>query len=229
MSAALGAAAAVGVGKGRAASANPKGQIVIGFSQEPTNFHPLMLGIEVDQGVHWNLYSPLWGVDDKGQFTPQLAVEVPTVENGGISADGLEWKIKLRPGVKWHDGAPFSAEDVKFSIDLLNNKDFRANRRAGHELVRDIKIVSPTEITWRMEKVYAPYVSILAWTFIVPKHILEKESDVNSSSFAASPVGTGPFKWGSRVPGDHISLKANTDFFGDGPYVETIAFKISPI
>lgn len=228
MSAALGATALIGADRARAANASPKGQIIIGFSQEPTNFHPLMLAIEVDQGVHWNLFSPLWGVDDKGSFTPQLAAEVPTVENGGISADGLNWKIKLREGVKWHDGALFTAEDVKFSLDLLNNKDFKANRRAGHELVRDITIISPTEISWRMEKVYAPYVSILAWTFIVPKHILEKETDVNSSNFAANPIGTGAFKWGERVPGDHISLKANPEFFGDGPNVETIVFKYIP-
>ncbi len=228
MSAALGATALVGAKGAMAANASPKGQVIIGFSQEPTNFHPLMLAIEVDQGVHWNLFSPLWGVDDKGNFTPQLAAEVPTVENGGISADGLNWKIKLREGVKWHDGQPFSADDVKFSLDLLNNKDFKANRRAGHELLRDIKVVSPTEITWRMEKVYAPYVSILAWTFIVPKHILEKETDVNSSNFAANPIGTGAFKWSERVPGDHITLKANPDYFGDGPHVETIVFKYIP-
>ncbi|MGD0639315.1 MAG: ABC transporter substrate-binding protein [Roseiarcus sp.] len=226
--AALGASALVGAEGARAANASAKGQIVIGLSQEPVNFHPLMLAIEVDQGVHWNLFSPLWGVNEKGEFTPQLAVEVPTVENGGISADGLNWKIKLRPGVKWHDGAPFTADDVKFSLDLLNNKDFKANRRAGHELVRDIKIVSPTEISWRMEKVYAPYVSILAWTFIVPKHVLEKQTDVNSSAFAADPIGTGPFKWDSRVPGDHITLKANREFFGEGPYVDTIVFKYIP-
>ncbi|WP_373504560.1 peptide ABC transporter substrate-binding protein [Aestuariivirga sp.] len=228
MSAAISAATLIGPGQGHAANAAPKGQVIIGFSQEPTNFHPLMLAIEVDQGVHWNLFSPLWGVDDKGNFTPQLAAEIPTVENGGISADGLNWKIKLRDGVKWHDGQPFTADDVKFSLDLLNNKDFKANRRAGHELVRDLTVVSPTEITWRMEKVYAPYVSILAWTFIVPKHILEKETDVNASNFAANPIGTGAFKWSERVPGDHIMLKANPDFFGDGPNVETIVFKYIP-
>jgi peptide/nickel transport system substrate-binding protein len=228
LGASFGAMTLIGRDEAGAANASPKGQIVIGFSQEPVNFHPLMLAIEVDQGVHWNLFSPLWGVDDKGQFTPQLAVEVPTVENGGISADGLNWKIKLRDGVLWHDGTPFTADDVKFSLDLLNNKDFRANRRAGHELLRDITVVSPTEITWRMEKIYAPYVSILAWTFIVPKHILEKETDVNSSNFAANPVGTGPFKWSERVPGDHITLKANDKFFGDGPYVETLVFKYIP-
>ncbi|TIM13335.1 MAG: peptide ABC transporter substrate-binding protein, partial [Mesorhizobium sp.] len=69
--------------------------------------------------------------------------------------------------VKWHDGQPFTAEDVKFTLDLMVEPDFRSWRRAGHDLVRDIKVVSPTEITWRMEKTYAPYPSILASTFIV--------------------------------------------------------------
>jgi peptide/nickel transport system substrate-binding protein len=208
--------------------AKPTGQIVVGFSQEPTNFHPLTPSIEVDQGVHWSLFSPLWGVDAKGNFTPQLAAEVPTVANGGISADGLTWKIKLRDGVKWHDGAPFTAEDVKFTLDLINNPDFRAGRRAGHELVKDIQIVSPTEIHWRMEKIYAPYPSIIAWTFIVPKHILGKVSDPNSTAFASAPVGTGAFKWGERVPGDHILLTANEHFYGKGPYIERLVYKYIP-
>ncbi len=74
----------------------PKGQVVVGISQEPTVFNPLMIDIEVDQGVHWNLFSPLWGVDPDGKFFPVLATEVPTAENGGVSADGLNWHVKLR-------------------------------------------------------------------------------------------------------------------------------------
>src|SRR5690348_3940090 len=69
------------------APAKPTGQVIVGISQEPTVFNPLMPHIEVDEGVYWNLFSPLWGVDPKGNFVPQLAAEVPTIENGGISAD----------------------------------------------------------------------------------------------------------------------------------------------
>jgi peptide/nickel transport system substrate-binding protein len=79
-----------------------------------------------------------------------------------------------------------------------------------------------------MEKIYAPYPSILAWTFIVPKHILSKVADPNSSAFASAPVGTGPFKWGERVPGDHILLTANEHFFGEGPHIERLVFKYIP-
>lgn len=169
-----------------------KGQVVVGISQEPTVFNPLRARIEVDEGVHMNLFSPLWSIDAKGNLVPQLATEIPTVENGGVSADGLSWKIKLRPGVTWHDGAPFTAEDVKYTLDLINDTNFPAMLRSGHNQVRDIKIISPTEISWRMETFFAPYFSVLAWTYIVPKHILGAGGDPKDSPFNNKPVGTGP-------------------------------------
>jgi peptide/nickel transport system substrate-binding protein len=91
-----------------AMKAPASGQVVIGLSQEPTVFNPHMPHIEVDDGIHWNVFDPLFGISPAGEFTPALAVEVPTVANGGISADGLQWKIKLRDDVKWHDGKPFT-------------------------------------------------------------------------------------------------------------------------
>jgi peptide/nickel transport system substrate-binding protein len=202
--------------------------VIAGISQEPTVFNPHLLHIEVDEGVYMNLFSPLWSVDPQGHFVPELAAEVPTSANGGISADGLNWRIKLRSGVVWHDGAAFTAADVKYTLDLINDHNFPAFSRSGHELVKDITVVSPTEITWRMEKPFAPYPSILAWTFIVPKHVMEKETDLQKSKFASAPIGTGPFKWQERVPGDHITLVANEKFYGPGPYIERLVFKYIP-
>jgi peptide/nickel transport system substrate-binding protein len=218
----------LGQAAGAKPPASPTGQVVVGISQEPTVFNPLMLHIEVDEGVYFNIFSPLWSVAPDGSLVPELAAEVPTVANGGLSEDGLNWRVKLRDNVKWHDGEPFTAEDVKYTLDLINNKDFRAGRRAGHELVRDIKVVSPTEITWRMERAYAPYAAIHCWTFMVPKHILSKASDPNTAPFNNAPIGTGPFKWVERVPGDHIALAANSDFYGEGPYLERLIIKYVP-
>ncbi|PRH85326.1 ABC transporter substrate-binding protein [Labrys okinawensis] len=223
MPALLGREEALAAGKDK-----PSGQMVISFSQEPTVFNPHLLHIEVDEGIHYSVFNPLFDVDPDGKFTPSLAVEVPTVENGGISADGLTWKVKLRDGVKWHDGKPFTAEDVKFTLELMVDPNFRSWRRTGHEHVRDIKVVSPTEITWRMDKAFAPYPSILASTFIVPKHILSEAADKNTAPFNNAPVGTGPFKWSKRVPGDYIELAANEDYFGEGPYLERVVYKYIP-
>ncbi|KQY41238.1 ABC transporter substrate-binding protein [Rhizobium sp. Root491] len=205
-----------------------KGQLTVGFSQEPTVFNPHMPHIEVDEGIHFSIFDPLFYVDEKGAFVAALADEVPTVENGGISADGLNWKVKLRDDVKWHDGKPFTAEDVKFTLELLVDPNFRSWRKTGHEFVRDLTVVSPTEITWKMEKPFAPYPSILASTFITPKHLLGAEADRNTAAYNNAPVGTGAFKWKERVAGDYILLDANTEYFGDGPHIERLVYKYVP-
>jgi peptide/nickel transport system substrate-binding protein len=208
--------------------ASPTGRIIVGVTQEPTVFNPLMPHIEVDDNVAFSIFDALFRIDPEGVIVPNLAVEVPSLANGGISEDGLEWRIRLRDDVSWHDGTPFTAEDVKFTLELIVNPDFKAWRTTGHTLVRDITVVSPTEITWRMEEAFAPYMSFLTETFIVPKHILEAEADPNEAAFNQAPVGTGAFKWGQRQAGDHVELVANPDYHGEGPYIERLIFKYIP-
>lgn len=208
--------------------AKPTGQVVVGLSQEPTAFNPLMPGIEVDETVWMQIFNTMWVADPQGNLIPDLAVEVPSETNGGISEGGLVWKVKLREGIKWHDGTPFTAEDVKYTFELINAPGFKARTRVGHSLVRDIKVTGPLEITWRMEKAYSPYLALLSNTYIVPKHILEKASDPNTAPFNGAPVGTGPFKWGTRTPGDNIVLVANEKFHGKGPYLEKAVLKYVP-
>lgn len=208
--------------------AKPTGQVVVGLSQEPTVFNPLMPGIEVDETVWMNVFNTLWMPDPEGNLVPDLAAEIPSEANGGIAEGGLAWTVKLRPNVVWHDGAPFTAEDVKYSLDLINASGFKSRTRVGHNLVRDIVVKGPHEITWRMEKVFAPYLALLANTYMVPKHLLEKAPDPNTAPFNGSPVGTGPFKWGERRPGDSITLVANERYHGKGPYMANAVLKYVP-
>ena len=167
--------------------AAPTGRIVVGLSQEPTVFNPLMAKIEVDDGVHFSVFDALVRVDPQGVIQPNLAVEVPSQKNGGISEDGLTWRVRLRDDVRWHDGEPFTAEDVKFTLELITNPKFRSWRTTGHSLLRDITVVSPREITWRMEEAFAPYLSFLTETFIVPKHILGEGGGPKHGRLQSSP------------------------------------------
>lgn len=208
--------------------ATPTGRVIVGLSQEPTVFNPLMVHIEVDDGVYFSMFDALFRISADGVIVPNLAAEVPTQSNGGISEDGLTWRIKLRDDVTWHDGEPFTAEDVKYTLELVTNPDFRAWRTTGHVLVKDITVVSPTEITWQMDEAFPPYLSFLTETFIVPKHILGAADDPNTAPFNQAPVGTGAFKWGERLAGDRLELVANPDYFGEGPYVEKLIFKYIP-
>ncbi|WP_263620281.1 peptide ABC transporter substrate-binding protein [Salipiger thiooxidans] len=210
-----------------AARAQATGQVIVGISQEPTVFNPHLLHIEVDEGIHWAIFDPLFSVEPDGSFAPRLVTEVPSIENGGISEDGTEWKITLKEGVTWHDGTPLTAEDVKFTLELQKDPDFRAARRTGHELIEEITVVSDTELTWKMSSAFAPYMAILSWTFIVPKHAFDGV-DPNEAPFNQSPIGTGPYKWDSRAPGDNIQLVANPDYHGDGASIERIVVKYVP-
>lgn len=196
--------------------------------EEPTAFNPLMPGIEVDETVWMQVFNTMWLAQPDGSLVPDLAVEVPSEANGGISEGGLAWKVKLRQGITWHDGTPFTAEDVKYTLELINAPGFKARTRVGHSLVKDIKVTGPLEISWRMEKAYAPYLALLSNTFIVPKHLLEKAADPNTAPFNGAPVGTGPFKWGTRTPGDNIQLVANEKYHGKGPYLEKAVLKYVP-
>lgn len=206
----------------------PSGRVIVGLSQEPTVFNPLMPKIEVDDNVHFSIFDALFRITADGEIVPNLATEVPTLDNGGISEDGLNWRVMLRDDVTWHDGEPFTAEDVKFTLELIVNPDFRAWRTTGHDLVRDIEVVSPTEITWRMEEAFAPYLSFLTEMFIVPAHILATAEDLNEAPFNREPVGTGAFRWGQRTAGDNLVLVANPDYHGEGPYIEELVFRYIP-
>lgn len=206
----------------------PTGQLILGFSQEPTVFNPHLMHIEVDDGLHYTLFDTLFVTKPDGLYAPSLCTEVPSVENGGISADGLQWRITLRDDVTWHDGTAFTAEDVKFTLELMADPAFNAWRRTGHDLVRDITVVSPTELTWRMEKPFAPFPSILAVTFILPKHAFDGVEDKNNAPFNSAPIGTGPYKLSERIPGDRIEFVPNTEYFGEGPYLEKFIIKYIP-
>ncbi|WP_159993882.1 peptide ABC transporter substrate-binding protein [Roseomonas sp. 18066] len=231
---ALGAGAGLAAAPARAQQAAPpaqgtrKGQVVVGLSQEPTVFNPLMPGIEVDETIWMNVFDTLWYPMPDGSLVPSLATEVPSTTNGGISADGLRWRVKLREGVTWHDGTAFTAEDVKYTLELIVAPGFKSRTRLGHALVRDIEVVGPHEIAWRMESAFAPYMAFLSNTYVVPKHLLAAAADPNTAPFNGAPVGTGPFRWDRRVPGDHIQLAANEKYFGKGPFLERAILKYVP-
>ncbi|QUS36649.1 peptide ABC transporter substrate-binding protein [Falsirhodobacter algicola] len=229
----MGAAGLMGpamIGRDRAfaANADPSGQIVLAFSQEPTVFNPLMPHIEVDEGVYYAVFDTLFDFDPEGALFPILATEVPTVANGGISEDGLSWRLKLKDGVTWHDGTPFTAEDVKFTLELTVDPDFRSFRSTGYSFMRNITVVSDTELTWEMSEPFAPMAAILASTYIIPKHAFDGVEDANTAPFNNAPIGTGPFRFKNRMAGDHIELEANGEYHMDGPFLKTLIIKYVP-
>ena len=105
------------------------GQVIVGLSQEPTIFNPMNSFLEVDRGVQFSIFDSLWRID-VGASCPNLATEIPSLENGGISEDGLTYTFSRQDAV-FHDGEPFTAADVHFTATTIMSADFVPGTSSG--------------------------------------------------------------------------------------------------
>ena len=234
--AAAGGMAAAGFLRGRGVEAataalQPQrgGQIIVGISQEPQNFNPIMPTIESQRGVHMAIYDDLWRIDPKGNYVPNLATEIPTQTNGGVSKDGTLFTVKLRKDAKWHDGQPFGAKDVVFTWKTIMNPKVSAFSTVGFDQIADMWAADDSTVKFKLPRTYAPILDTLADMFIVPEHILSKSADINKDEFNTKrPIGTGAFKFAEWVAGDHITLEANKAYHGPGPYIDRLIYKYIP-
>ena len=214
---------------GGAARAAGAGQCVVGVTQEAVNFNPLLyVNTGVETSVEFIVFDSLWRIDADGRFIPNLAAEIPTAENGGISKDGLTWTIKLRSDVTWHDGAPFTADDVAFTLDVLMNPKVAVRSREGHEHVDRYAAKDPHTIEITLKETFAPYLVSWQKTSVVPKHLLASVPDINTAAFNTQPVGTGPFKFKERVAGSYIAFASNDRYHGGAPKLTSLIQKYVP-
>lgn len=213
-------------GEARAATA---GQCVFGVTQEAVNFNPLLyVNTGVETSVEFIVFDSLWKIGPDGKFIPNLATEIPTTENGGISKDGLTWTIKLRPDVTWHDGAPFTADDVVFTLDVLMNPKVAVRSREGHENVDHYAAKDAHTVEIKLKDSFSPYLVSWQKTSVIPKHILASVADINTAPFNISPIGTGPFKFKSRVAGSYIEYEPNAKYHGGAPKLTSLVQKYVP-
>jgi len=206
-----------------------KNNVIVGMTQEPVNFNPLLyVNSGTEEVPEACMFDALWDVNEKGQFVPNLAVRVPTLENGGISADGKLWKIELKKGVKWQDGAPFTAKDVEFTYKTIVNPKVAIRSRSGFDLISDFKILNDHAVEITLSKPFVPFAWAWQKMHIVPAHILSKEADLNTAPFNTNPIGTGPYKLVKRVAGSHMEYKRNPSYHRGAPAIESVIHKFVP-
>jgi peptide/nickel transport system substrate-binding protein len=204
-------------------------RIVFAMTQEPVQLNPLLyVNAGTENVPEACMFDALWDMNEAGQFIPNLAVVVPTVENGGISSDGLVWKITLKPGVAWSDGQPFTAADVQFTYETIMNPAVAVRSRGGFDLIKTFKIVDDHHIEIELSRPYVPL--LWAWQnmHIVPKHLLAGEPNINTAAFNTKPIGTGPFLLRTRVAGSHMVYERNPNYHRGPAKVRQFIHKIVP-
>jgi peptide/nickel transport system substrate-binding protein len=128
---------------GTAWAGKKNNSVIIAMTQEPMQYNPLIYENAGTESVPEScMFDALWDVRPNGDFVPNLAVRVPTKENGGVSEDGLTWNIELKKGVKWQDGKPFTAADVEFTYKcIIDPKINVARDRFGFQFIRELKVI----------------------------------------------------------------------------------------
>ena len=174
-------------------------------------------------------YEPLAVWDNEGNLIPILAAEIPTRDNGGLSADGKSVTWKLKKGVNWHDGKPFTADDCVFTWEYARDPATAAITAGVYKDVKVDKIDSHTvKVTFAKPTPFWASAFVAAEGMIIPKHLFAAYSGAKSREAPANlkPVGTGPYKFVEFKPGDVVRGEINMNYhMANRPYFDSIEMK----
>jgi peptide/nickel transport system substrate-binding protein len=205
-------------------SQTPKygGTLVIGVSTDLESLNPAFGLGATPSRVLGKIFDPMILYDEELQPQPSL------IESWEISSDGLTYTWNLRENVKWHDGEPFTSADVKFSIDEILLK-YNALSQTTLNNYDYCETTDENTVLIHLSSPWAPLMTYLHINFfsVCPKHLYEG-TDIMTNPTNMQPVGTGPFKFDEYVTGSHLTLVKNEDYWGEGPYLDKIIFKIMP-
>src|SRR5690625_3002667 len=207
------------------------GTITEASSSETGNLNPMILATASDTYVTHMVFDSLVIPDEELIMTGSLA------KDWDVSEDGKTYTFYLEEGVTWHDGEPFTAEDVEFTFTALADPSYDmgftwrvdpivgadAYKNGEADSVEGIEVIDDHTIEFTTEEPFAPFLSGL-FVGILPKHILEDVSpgewDKHESN--RNPIGTGPFKFVEWKTGQYVQVEKNEDYFQGAPNLDSI-------
>ena len=166
------------------------------------------------------LFNGLTAHDGGNQVIPCLA------KTWEFDKEACAYTFHLEENVKWHDGEPFTASDVKFTIEAIMDPENGSENAPNFEDVEEITVVDGHTVTFRLSAPNVAFLDYMAMA-VLPRHLLEGEN-MQESDFFRAPVGTGPYKLESWDEGQAITLVKNEEYFQGPANIEKIIFKIVP-
>ncbi|BDG61644.1 ABC transporter substrate-binding protein [Caldinitratiruptor microaerophilus] len=192
----------------------------VALDADPPKLDPHLSSSAIDRQVQNNIFDKLVELDEKLNVVPELATEWK------ISEDGKVYTFKLRQGVKFHDGTDFNAEAVKFNFERMLNPELKSPRRNEVSMVEKVEVLDPYTVAITLQKPFSPFLGILtdrAGMMVSPAAVQKYGND----GFLNHPVGTGPFKFESRIKGDSITLVKNESYWRQGlPKADKVIYKV---
>jgi peptide/nickel transport system substrate-binding protein len=199
------------------------------YWQAPTLLNPhFAVGTKDQEGARI-FYEPLAAWDPDGNLVPVLAAEIPEIENGGIAPDGMSVTWKLKKDVRWHDGRPFTADDVVFNWEYAADPATAATTIGNYQNIK-VEKIDPLTVRVNFDKPTPFWADAFVGQFgmIVPKHLFEAYKGASSRDAPANlkPVGTGPYRFVDFKPSDLVKGERNPDYYvANRPHFDTIEMK----
>jgi peptide/nickel transport system substrate-binding protein len=217
--------------RGRATAVPPSNDLlIVGYDREPDTLNRFSTHILED--IQTCIVEGLTTTDEEMRVVPLLATDVPTIENGGVRlrADGgMDVTWKLRPGVTWHDGKPFTSADVQFTVDAINSPRYNPESTDGFDRITSVDTPDPLTAVVHYKEIYAPY-DIQFIRGALPKHVLEGRDIDRAQDYNRNPLGTGPYRVVEWKAGEYILLERVPHYWrGDQyPKIRRLLFKFIP-
>ncbi len=187
------------------------GKLKILNPQAPVTLNPHLSASVKDLEPTRIVYEPLASFDQNGKLVPILASEIPSIENGEVASDGKSVTWKLKQGVKWSDGEPFTADDVLFTYKYATNPDVKAATASAFADVTSVEVVDNYTVKVSFKDAnpawYLPFVGNRG--LILPRHIFEPFNGTYAQEAPANthPIGTGPYKvWDQGIKTQEVLL-----------------------
>jgi peptide/nickel transport system substrate-binding protein len=209
----------------------PTRVFTVAQQREPASLNPAL-----ENGVsstEWGelLFQYLVKYDDRGRLIGDAAAAVPSLQNGGISRDGLTITYHLRHGLRFADGAPLTARDCAYSVDAINDPANSPQSRFGYDVVRAAEARGDDTLVLHLTRPFAPLLTIVLAPQgfpILPAHIVSRFHDFNQIAFDSAPIGSGPYVVVKWVHGDRVELRANPYYYRGRPAIARLDVRFVP-
>jgi peptide/nickel transport system substrate-binding protein len=208
-----------GNGKGESTKGAPKPAVVtVGINSDAQSLDPVLTLDATTIRMIRNIYDTLYMRDENMKIQPWLA-------ESDRMLDENTWEIKLRKGVKFHNGEPFNAESVKFTLDFILEPTNKALTRSLVDRVSKVEVVDEYTVKLITSKPYPTLRENLSEVFMAPMKLAKEKG---MAALNASPVGTGPFKFVSRKQDAELILERYDDYFKGKAALDKVVFKVIP-
>ncbi len=202
------------------AQADEESVFVAALGTNPPHFNRNLTTEIGTMVVGSTIFESLVSLDDKFELHPKLAAE------WSVNPEATEYTFKLRDGVKWHDGEPFTSADVKFTFDTYLPLGPQSSSYAKY--IESVETPDDSTVIVKFNTPFAPFVEALASIWIMPEHIFNDGKDIVTHEGNLHPIGTGPYKFESFTPGDRAVVVKNDDYWDGKVDVDRMVFSVMP-